>query len=147
MAITRTAMTDDDGSSTTGTVFNDAWKTCLYDQIDAALTIVTPTVIALDSTAAPALNAALGTVFYLAATCSDTIAVPTNPVAGQKIVIQHYASQAARTLTLNSCAGGFRFGSSITALTQTCSALTDYIGCVYNSASTYWDVVSYTKGF
>jgi hypothetical protein len=35
MAITRTPMTDDDGSGTTGTVINAAWKTELYDQIDA----------------------------------------------------------------------------------------------------------------
>lgn len=33
--ITRTAMTDDDGSGTTGTVFNNAWKVSFYDQIDA----------------------------------------------------------------------------------------------------------------
>jgi hypothetical protein len=37
MAITRTAMTDDDGSGTTGTIINNAWKIEFYDQIDAAL--------------------------------------------------------------------------------------------------------------
>ena len=36
MAITRTAMVDDDGSGTTGTVINNAWKQQFYDQIDAA---------------------------------------------------------------------------------------------------------------
>jgi hypothetical protein len=35
MAITRTAMIDDDGTGTTGTVINAAWKTELYGQIDA----------------------------------------------------------------------------------------------------------------
>ena len=35
--IARTPMVDDDGSGTTGTVINAAWKTELYDQIDAAL--------------------------------------------------------------------------------------------------------------
>ena len=35
MAITRTAMTDDDGSGTTGTILNNAWKQELYNQIDA----------------------------------------------------------------------------------------------------------------
>lgn len=38
MAITRTTWTDDDGSGTTGTVINNAVKTELYNQIDAALT-------------------------------------------------------------------------------------------------------------
>lgn len=33
-------MVDDDGSGTTGTVINNAWKTQLYDQIDAALAAV-----------------------------------------------------------------------------------------------------------
>src|SRR4029434_5791870 len=37
MAITRTAMVDDDGSGTTGTIINNAWKTEFYNQIDAAL--------------------------------------------------------------------------------------------------------------
>jgi hypothetical protein len=35
MPITRTSMIDDDGSGTTGTVLNAAWKSELYDQIDA----------------------------------------------------------------------------------------------------------------
>ena len=37
MAITRTPMIDDDGSGNTGTIINNAWKTELYNQIDAAL--------------------------------------------------------------------------------------------------------------
>lgn len=37
MAITRTSWVDDDGSGTTGTVINNAEKTILYDQIDAAI--------------------------------------------------------------------------------------------------------------
>ena len=36
MPITRTIIVDDDGSSTTGTIFNNAWKQELYNQIDAA---------------------------------------------------------------------------------------------------------------
>lgn len=35
MAITRTAMVDDDGSGTTGTIINNAWKQEFYNQIDA----------------------------------------------------------------------------------------------------------------
>lgn len=40
-AITRTSMTDDDGTGTTGTIINNAWKTQLYDQIDSVLNGVT----------------------------------------------------------------------------------------------------------
>ena len=35
MPITRTSMMDDDGSGTTGTILNNAWKQELYNQIDA----------------------------------------------------------------------------------------------------------------
>jgi hypothetical protein len=35
MPITRTPMVDDNGSGTTGTILNNAWKQELYDQIDA----------------------------------------------------------------------------------------------------------------
>jgi hypothetical protein len=35
MPITRTIMIDDDGSGTTGTILNNAWKQELYNQIDA----------------------------------------------------------------------------------------------------------------
>ena len=35
MAITRTAIIDDDGSGTTGTVIDNAWKQEFYNQIDA----------------------------------------------------------------------------------------------------------------
>lgn len=40
MAITRTNMIDDDGSGTTGTILNNAWKQELYNQIDGLGTTV-----------------------------------------------------------------------------------------------------------
>lgn len=40
VTITRTLGTDDDGSGTTGTVVNTAWKTEFYNQIDTALAAV-----------------------------------------------------------------------------------------------------------
>lgn len=105
------------------------------------------TVVTLTDGATPALDASLGNTFVLTAAGDRTIAIPSNPVAGQKITIIHIASGAARTLALNTGAGGFRFGTDITALTQTTSGKTDYIGAICNSAATYFDVVSYIKGF
>ncbi len=104
-------------------------------------------VVTLTDGATPALNAKLGSVFSLTAAGDRTIAVPTNPTAGQRIVIQHTASGANRTLALNSGTGGFRFGATITGLTATTSGLIDYIECIYNSTANKWDVISYTKGF
>lgn len=104
-------------------------------------------VVALTDGATPALDASLGSVFRLDAAGDRTIAVPSNATNGQKIVIQHYASGGARTLALNTGAGGFRYGTDVTALTQTTSGKTDYIGCIYNGTDSKWDVVAYMKGF
>ncbi len=141
-AITTKSFTDietsvvDASNLTTGTLLN------------ARLNVInTPTLVTLSDGATPALDASLGTVFFLSAGGDRTIAVPTNPVSGQKIVIRHLASGGARTLALNSGAGGFRFGSDIAALTQTASGKIDYIGCIYNLADTKWDVVAVIKGF
>jgi len=106
-----------------------------------------PTVVALTDGATPALDASLGNVFTLAAAGDRTIAVPTNPTNGQKIVIRHLASGGARTLALNTGAGGFRFGTDITSLTQTSSGKTDYIGCIYSSIDSKWDVIAVSKGY
>lgn len=108
---------------------------------------VSAATVTLTDGTTPALDASLGTVFRLAAAGDRTIAVPTNPTGGQKIVIQHFASGGARTLALNTGAGGFRFGSDITGLTQTVSGKTDYIGCLYNDTDSKWDVVAYAKGY
>lgn len=104
-------------------------------------------VFALTDGATPALDASLGSMFTLDAAGNRTIAVPSNPTSGQKITIRHYANGAARTLALNTGAGGFRYGSDITGLTETASGKKDYIGAIYNSTDSFWDVVSYVKGF
>jgi hypothetical protein len=75
--ITRTALVDDDGTGTTGTIINNAWKQQLYDQIDDLLSdplelgsslavtgtitatgIVTATAVRFSSTSSPAQIAA-----------------------------------------------------------------------------------------
>lgn len=104
-------------------------------------------VVTLTDGATPALDASLGNTFLLTAAGNRTIAVPTNPKSGQKITIVHKASGADRTLALNTGAGGFRFGTDITALTATTSAKTDYIGCIYNAADSFWDILAYRKGY
>lgn len=122
------------------------------DQVVAAVTAKTLTdiepkgTIILTDGATPALDASLGDVFRLAAAGNRTIAVPTNPRAAQRIIIQHFASGGARTLSLNTGAGGFRFNSDITALTATASGKTDYIGALYNDTDSKWDVIAVTKG-
>lgn len=103
--------------------------------------------VALTDGATPALDASLGHTFRLSTTTAPTIAVPSNPTSGQKIVIQFYASGAARTLALNTGTNGFRFGTDVTALSETASGKTDYIGAIWNATDSKWDVVAYAKGY
>ena len=110
--------------------------------------VISPNVIiTLTDGATPALDASLGNHFKLTAAGNRTIAVPTNPTDGQQIVIEHVASGADRTLALNTGAGGFAFGTTITALSATTSGLTDYITAVYSSSAAKWRVIQYVKGF
>jgi hypothetical protein len=139
VTVTHSANTLTFAGASTGYVFNTGPTTA-----GAALR---ETVVALSDGATPALDASLGNIFYLDAGGNRTIAVPSNAVNGQKIIIRHFANGAARTLALNTGAGGFRFGTDITALTETGSGLMDYIGCIYNGVDSFWDVVAYTKGF
>lgn len=107
-----------------------------------------PAVATLTDGATVPLDASLFASYYRLVAAGDrTISAPTSPTDGQKIIIQHVASAANRTLSLASGSGGFRFGSDITALTQTVSGKTDYIGAIYCSADNRWDIVAYTKGF
>lgn len=144
-------------SSTSSFEIQDSAATSLFLVKDNGTTSLTGTltitkafnsgVSTLTDGATPALDASLGNTFLLTAAGNRTIAVPTNPTSGQKITIVHKASGGDRTLALNTGAGGFRFGTDITALTATTSGLTDYIGAIYNAADSKWDVVSYVKGF
>lgn len=122
----------------------------LRDNMNALRATSVPTVIPLTDGATPALDASLAPVnglYTLTAAGDRTIAVPTGPLDGQKIIIAHLASGGARTLTLNTGTGGFRFGTDITALTQTASGKTDYIGSIYRSSPNKWDIVAVAKGF
>lgn len=105
-------------------------------------------VFALTDGATVALDASLGNTFTLTSTQNPTINPPTNPTSGQKITIAFTAGGGSnRTLALSSSAGGFAFGSTITALATTTSAKTDYIGCIYNAANSVWEVVGYVQGY
>lgn len=129
-----------------GFIYADAGSLWTMDS-DTTKTRLGTRVVALTDGATPALNAKLGDVFTLSAAGDRTIAVPSNPISGQRIIIRHTASGGNRTLALNTGAGGFRFGTSITGLTITTSGLTDYIECVYNATASKWDVINYQKGF
>ena len=62
MAITRTSQVDDDGSGTTGTIWNNAWKQELYDQIDATTASATSSFSFVDASGAGLVLNAVATL-------------------------------------------------------------------------------------
>jgi hypothetical protein len=107
-----------------------------------------PAVVTLTDGGSLAINAAAGKVFKLVAAGNRTIPAPTGAADGRAIIIVHTASGGDRTLALTTgVAGSFAFGSDFTGLTATVSGTTDYIGCTYDSGSSRWRVLSYSKGY
>lgn len=124
------------GNATTNTVVTSSYISAQVHR---------PGYVTLSDGATVSLDASLGEVYTLTAAGNRTIAPPTNPTNGQKIMIIHIASGADRTLTMNTSAGGFSFGTDITSLTATTSGKKDVIGCVYDSSK--WLVVAVAKGY
>ncbi|WP_281155174.1 hypothetical protein [Streptomyces sp. HYC2] len=106
-----------------------------------------PNLVPLTDAATITTDASRGSHFKVSLAGNRTLAAPTNPLDGQRAIWEVTASGAARTLTLASGAGGFVFGSDITALTATASGKTDFIGAVYSAAANVWRVVAYAKGY
>lgn len=105
-------------------------------------------VVTLTDGATVAIDTNLGNTFYLEAAGDRTISPPTGAKDGKKIIIAHYANGANRTLALTTGeTGGFRFGTTVSALSATASGKVDYIGCIYNAVAQRWDVVSVSKGY
>lgn len=121
------------GKGTRGVIMNNA---------------MTEKVVAVSDGAGAVIDCSTGNVFTWSAAADRTAGTTTNPTAGQKMIIAFTASAGARTLTLPvATTGDFAFGSDITALTQTVSGKTDYIGCIYSGAASRWHVVAYVKGY
>lgn len=109
---------------------------------------VLPPATNLTDGATVALDAARRAPYYrLVANGDRTISAPTGPTDGQRIIIEHLANAAPRTLTLAGGAGGFTFGSTIPALTITVGNKADYITALYDGGVNLWVVISYVKGY
>jgi hypothetical protein len=71
-----------------------------------------------------------------------TFAIPSGtPIDGQKLTIRIKDNGTARALTWTTSAGGYRvIGTTLPITTAAFSVI--YVGCVYNSQDSYWDVVA-----
>jgi hypothetical protein len=73
-----------------------------------------------------------------------TIDTPTGtPIDGQKLTIRIKDNGTGRALTWTTSAGGYRVIGTTLPTTTTASKVT-YVGCVYNSQDSFWDVVAVT---
>ena len=75
-------------------------------------------------------------------TGTSAIQIPSGtPTDGQRLSIRIKDNGTARTLSWVTTAGGYRVIGTTLPLTTTANK-TIYVGCVYNSADSYWDVVA-----
>jgi hypothetical protein len=73
-----------------------------------------------------------------------TLAAPSGtPIDGQRIILRLRDNGTARALTWTTTSGGYRVIGTTLPSTTTISKLL-YVGCVYNSTDTFWDVVAVT---
>lgn len=98
--------------------------------------------IASTATVTPSTDSDQYNITALATTAS--IAIPTGTVAasdGQKLTIRIKDNGTAYTLSWVITIGGYRTIGTILPL-STIATKTMYIGCIYNAADSFWDVVS-----
>lgn len=70
------------------------------------------------------------------------IAVPSGtPINGQRLILRFKDDGTGRGLTWTTSAGGYR-AVGVTLPTTTVATKTTYVGCLYNSADGFWDVVA-----
>jgi hypothetical protein len=76
---------------------------------------------------------------------NPTIAAPSGtPTDGQKLTIRLKAITSTRTLTWTTSSGGYR-AIAVTLPATIPANKTVYVGCIYNSADSFWDVVAYAQ--
>lgn len=75
---------------------------------------------------------------------ATTLAAPSGtPIDGQRIILRLRDDGTGRGLTWTTSSGGYRVIGTTLPSTTTANKLL-YVGCVYNSTDTFWDVVAVT---
>ena len=114
---------------------------------------VAPAVVSLTDASTVTVNAALGNDFRLTMTSgvgsTRALGAPSNPVDGQKIILQvTQDSSGSQLLTYASGSGGYEFGTGLTSPTLSTGAnYTDLLGFVYNATKSKWLFVAFVAGF
>lgn len=103
-------------------------------------------VVSLTDAPTIAIDASLGNTFTVTLGGNRTLGTPTNPVSGQKIIVRvTQDGVGGRQLSYSS---GWALGIDFVALPlSTSPGVTDYIGAIYNTLTSKWDVVSIMRGY
>ena len=103
----------------------------------------------LTDAATIATNAALGNNFRVTLGASRTLGAPSNPTDEQMCMWEiKQGGTGNNILTLASGAGGFLFGTDLTAITlSTAVGVTDLLGCRYIASANRWWVIAFLRGF
>lgn len=155
--ITRTPWIDDDGSGTTGTVLNNAIKTELYDQIDAALATSEGDTEFINVAAAPFDNVPLSAtkrVHYLNVPITATVTGCANGKPGDILIVSNATGDPTRIVTLphqsTASAAANRFTNFATSGPTPLCGSSGVVGGVatylYDSFFTMWRLVSHEQG-
>lgn len=92
------------------------------------------------------LDASLGNTFTVTLGGNRTLATPTNPSSGQKVVLRiTQDGTGGRTLAYSS---GWNLGADLASVSlSTAAGATDYVGAIYNTVSSKWDIISIVRGY
>lgn len=102
------------------------------------------TSIASAATITPTVNVT-DTYEVTALAVAATIAAPTGtPQGNQRLMIRIKDNGTARALTWTTSAGAYRAIGVTLPITTVASKML-YVGCVYNSQDSYWDVVALSQ--
>jgi len=112
----------------------------LFCTLPALKAIVTTGTVASSATPTPDINT--DDVFTVTALAvAATFGAPTGtPVNGQKLIIRIKDDGTARSLAWNAI---YRAGSDVALPTTTVISKTMYLGFIYNSTDTKWDLVAF----
>lgn len=106
--------------------------------------------VALTDAATIAVDASLGIKFAVTLGGNRSMAAPSNPSDGQTALFRiRQDGTGNRTLSWTSGAGGYSFGSDITAAPTLSTAINkvDYVGFIYDATNDRWHLLSYARGY
>jgi len=129
--------------TSTGTIAIDSTVATLTGTQTLTNKRINPRVSSTTSTATLTVNSdSFDQAVLTAQAVALSVAAPTGtPVNGQKLTLRFKDNATAQTISWTTTSGGFRV-IGCTLPTTTVISKTVYIGCIYNSDDTFWDVVS-----